>query len=173
VVAVDTTTFAQLARIVVADRPRAIAVTPDGRTLFVTGENAAAVSVVDARARAVAATIALPKPAAADAIPPRPMGAVLSPDAARLFVSNGRARTVSEIDVAGRRLVRTLNDVGQRPWGIGISADGRRLYTANGPSGTVSIVDVASGAAERAVTLGGSPWGIAVADAPPADSASR
>ena len=58
------------------------------------------------------------------------MGAVLSPDAKLLFVSNGRAKSVSVIDVAQRRLLRTMNDVGQRPWGIGINADGTKLLTA-------------------------------------------
>jgi YVTN family beta-propeller protein len=73
---------------------------------------------------------------------------------------------VSVIDAAQRTQTRTMNDVGQRPWGIGIDAAGTRLFTANGPSGDVSIVNVATGAVERRISLGGSPWGIAVASAP-------
>jgi YVTN family beta-propeller protein len=91
---------------------------------------------------------------------------VLSPDGTTLFVSNGRARSVSVIDVAGRKVARTLNDVGQRPWGIGIDAAGTKIFTANGPAGDVSIIDVATGAVQRRISLGGSPWGIAVATAP-------
>jgi YVTN family beta-propeller protein len=165
VVAVDTTSLSPLGRVIVGLRPRSIAITPDGQTLFVTDENSSSISVVNAARRTLLETIRLPK---ADAAPmaPRPMGAVLSPDAKLLFVSNGRAKSVSVIDVAERRLVRTMNDVGQRPWGIGISADGTKLFTANGPAGDVSIVDVASGAVERRISLGGSPWGIAVAAAP-------
>ena len=56
--------------------------------------------------------------------------------------------------------------VGQRPWGIGVNGDGSKLFTANGPAGDVSIVDVTTGAIERRISLGGSPWGIAVAVAP-------
>jgi YVTN family beta-propeller protein len=70
------------------------------------------------------------------------------------------------IDVAGRTLSRTFADVGQRPWGIGIDAAGATLFTANGPAGDVSIVNLATGAVERRISLGGSPWGIAVALAP-------
>jgi len=66
------------------------------------------------------------------------------------------------IDVAERRLVRTIEDIGARPWGIAVSADGRKLYTANGPSGDVSIVDLATGTVERRVAIGGSPWGVIV-----------
>ena len=165
VVAVDTTSLAPLGRVIVGLRPRSIAITPDGETLFVTDENSASISVVSAARRTLLDTIRLPKPDA-DPMPPRPMGAVLSPDGKLLFVSNGRAKSVSVIDVAARRLLRTMNDVGQRPWGIGVNADGTKLFTANGPAGDVSIVDVATGAVERRISLGGSPWGIAVASAP-------
>jgi len=66
------------------------------------------------------------------------------------------------IDVAARKVARLIEDVGARPWGIGISADGKQLYTANGPSGDVSVVDIASGKTEKRISVGGSPWGIAV-----------
>jgi YVTN family beta-propeller protein len=80
-----------------------------------------------------------------------------------LFVSNGRGRSVSVVDVATRQVTRTFSDVGARPWGIGVSPDGDTVYTANGPSGDVSVVDAATGRVIRRITLGGSPWGIAVA----------
>ena len=91
------------------------------------------------------------------------MGTAMSPDAREVFVSFGRAKSVGVIDVATRKLARTFEDVGARPWGIGVSPDGRKIYTANGPSGDVSIVDVATGTVEKRVKVGGSPWGVAVA----------
>jgi YVTN family beta-propeller protein len=132
--------------------------------MFVTGENGFAVSVVDPQARQVTATIALGG-ADAGAVPPRPMGAVLSPDGRTLYVSNGRGKSVSVIDAAARRVLRTIPDVGVRPWGIAVSADGTKVYTANGPAGDVSVVDVATGAVDRRVQTGGSPWGLAAAPA--------
>jgi YVTN family beta-propeller protein len=93
------------------------------------------------------------------------MGAVLSPDARTLFVSNGRGRSVSIVDVAARRMLNTIPDVGVRPWGIAVSADGTKVYTANGPAGNVSVVDVATGAVDRRIETGGSPWGLVVAPA--------
>jgi YVTN family beta-propeller protein len=130
--------------------------------MFVTAETGNAVTVVDVASHKVTQTITLPASPGAPT-PPRPMGGVLAPDSRQLFVSNGRAMSVSIIDVASRSLVRMIENVGTRPWGIGISADGRKLFTANGPSGDVSIVDVAAGTVDRRVELGGSPWGIAVA----------
>jgi YVTN family beta-propeller protein len=90
------------------------------------------------------------------------MGAVLSADGATLFVSNGRAQSISVIDVATRLPSRVIQGVGTRPWGIALSPDGRHLYTANGPSGDVSFIDVLAGTVERKVHVSGSPWGIAV-----------
>jgi YVTN family beta-propeller protein len=77
-------------------------------------------------------------------------------------VSLGRAKSIAVIDVKGRKLVRTIDDVGGRPWGIAIGADGKTLYTANGPSGDVSVVDVASGTVTARIATGGSPWGAVV-----------
>ena len=162
VVGVDTSTRAVIARVPTAKRPRSIAFTPDGATMFVTGETGNAVSVIDVATHTVTSSIVLGE-SSADAGPARPMGAVLSPDGRQLFVSNGRGRSVSVIDVATRQVTRTFADVGTRPWGIGISPDGQSVYTANGPSADLSIIDVASGHVTRRVTLGGSPWGVAVA----------
>ena len=142
-------------------RPRDIAFTNDGALAFVTAENSGVITVFDVKTHRVKTTIALPRPAGAP-VPPRPMGAVMSPDGQTLYVSNGRAKSISVIDVASLKVTRTIDDVGARPWGIGISADGKLLYTANGSSGDVSVVDAATGQVVRRIAVGGSPWGISV-----------
>ena len=136
VFAVDTTSYAVVAKMETAARPRAVVFTPDGSTAFVTNENGAAITVIDAGKHAVTTTIKLTPPPGAT-VPPRPMGATLSADARRLFVSLGRAKSLAEIDVATRQVVRAMDDIGARPWGIGLSKDGKKLYTANGPSADV------------------------------------
>jgi len=161
IVAIDTTTLAVLGRVKTGARPRAIVFTSDGSTGFVTSENGGVVTVFDPTTNAVAMTIQVPR-SGNSPTPPRPMGAVLARDNSQLFVSLGRARSIAVIDVAARKVARLIEDVGARPWGIGISADGKQLYTANGPSGDVSVVDIASGKTEKRISVGGSPWGIAV-----------
>jgi YVTN family beta-propeller protein len=160
---VDTASLKVLTHIKVGPRPRFIVFAPDGRTAFVTIENAAAVDVIDAVAHTVIGTVQIPHTPAPGTMPPRPMGGALSRDGGQLFVSLGRARSVAVVDVAARKLLRTIDDVGTRPWGIGVSPDGRKLYTANGPSGDVSVIDIATGKVDRRIAVGGSPWGIAVA----------
>ena len=161
VVAVSTVDYKVVGRSPTGPRPRSLAFTADGATGFVANENNASLTVFIARTRKVLKTIRLPKPAGADAIPPRPMGLQLGPDGATLFVTLGRAKSIGLIDTATLALKQIISDVGGRPWGIGINDGGTTLYTANGPSGDVSIVDVASGATQAKIHVGGSPWGIA------------
>ena len=176
--AIDTSSYAVLASIKMDGRPRSVEFTRDGLWAFVTNENGASVSVVDATAHKTAGKIDIPKPEAPKAvpadpeatpvIPPLPMGLVLSPDGSRLYVSLGRAKSVAVIDVAARKVLNVIADVGTRPWGIGISPDGTKLFTANGRGGDISIIDAATGAIDKRVSTGGSPWGIAVL--PPASA---
>jgi YVTN family beta-propeller protein len=85
----------------------------------------------------------------------------LSPDEKRLYVSNGRAGTISVFDTHSYELLNTIK-VGTRPWGIGISPDGKFLFAANGPSNDVSVVDLKSNLEVARVKAGSSPWGIAI-----------
>ncbi|MBW8862858.1 MAG: beta-propeller fold lactonase family protein [Acidobacteria bacterium] len=136
----------------------------DGKTAFVTNENAAMVGVIDVAKRKVVSTITIPKTAGTPTLP-RPMGGALSPDGQQVFISLGRASSVAVIDVATRKFVRTIEGVGARPWGLTFNADGSKLFTANGPSGDVSIVDVASGKVRTAALRGAA---IAVPENSPA-----
>jgi YVTN family beta-propeller protein len=87
----------------------------------------------------------------------------MSPDATRVYVSNGRHGSVSVIDVAKQTLIATYEGIGARVWGIGISADGKTLYTANGPTNSdISFVDAGTGAVIKKIVVGGGPWGIAL-----------
>jgi YVTN family beta-propeller protein len=152
--AVDTSTLAVVGRMKVGPRPRSVVFTTDGVLAFITTENGQAVDVIDASQHSVVGKIEMPAKAGAPT-PPRPMGAVLSRD--------GR-QSIAVVDVAARKVLKTIEEVGTRPWGIGVSPDGRKLYSANGPSGDVSVVDIESGKVDRRIAVGGSPWGIAVAE---------
>jgi len=161
VIAVNTKTYAVAGRMKTGDRPRGIAFTADGAIALVTCENDATVYVLDAKLHKVLGSIAVPKPAGAPTVA-RPMGIVMSPDSKTAYVTLGRAKAIAVIDVATRKVARTIDDVGDRPWGIGISPNGQKLYTANGGSGDVSIVDIASGKVDKKIAVGKSPWGITV-----------
>jgi YVTN family beta-propeller protein len=161
VFAIDTATAKVAARMKTGARPRSVVFTADAALAFVTDENSGTVTVIDVPTHKVIATIKVP-PTPGTPMAPRPMGAVLSPDGRKVYVSLGRAKSVAVVDVAGRTVERSIEDVGTRPWGIGVSADGRKLYTANGPSGDVSVIDIATGKVDKQIATGGSPWGVVV-----------
>lgn len=139
----------------VGPRPRSTAFLPDSSRAYVTSENGSSIAVVDAMAHKVLNTIQLTGELV------RPMGAVVSPDGAFLYVTTGRGKMLVAIDTKTNTPVWSV-EVGQRPWGVAISPDGKTVFTANGPSNDVSIVDVASRAVTARIPVGERPWGIAI-----------
>lgn len=151
---VDTTSYSVVAHFKVNGRPRSVAFLSTGGIGFIPSESTGELNVIDYVNAKVLKTITLPAGS-------RPMRVKLSPDEKRLYVSNGRAGTISVFDTHSYELLDTIK-VGTRPWGIGISPDGKFLFAANGPSNDVSIVDLKTNKEVRGVKAGSGPWGIAV-----------
>jgi YVTN family beta-propeller protein len=151
---VDTASYTSIAHFKVNGRPRSVAFLANASIGFVPSESVGEINVIDTLKATVLKTIALPAGS-------RPMKVKLSPDETRLYVSNGRAGTVSVFDARTYQLLDTIK-VGTRPWGIGISPDGKWLFSANGPSNDVSVVDLKTGKEITRVKVGASPWGIAI-----------
>jgi YVTN family beta-propeller protein len=156
---IETRGYSVGAQFKVNGRPRSVAFLSSGAIGFIPSESAGELNVIDAVGAKVLQTIALPKGS-------RPMRVRISPDQKKLYVSNGRAGTISVFDTQSYELLATIK-VGTRPWGIGISPDGKLLYAANGPSNDVSVVDLATNQEVARVKAGSSPWGIAVLPAVP------
>jgi YVTN family beta-propeller protein len=93
------------------------------------------------------------------------MGIAVTADGQRIYVSNGRGKTISAIDPATDSILATV-EVGTRPWGIALTADGRKLYTANGPGNDVTVVDTETMTVLKRIPSGGLPWGVAVGPKP-------
>jgi YVTN family beta-propeller protein len=151
---VDTQTYAAVAHFKVNGRPRSVAFLSAGGIGFIPSESVGELNVIDSVNAKVLKTISLPAGS-------RPMRVKLSPDESRLYVSNGRAGTISVFDTHSYQLLDTIK-VGSRPWGIGVSPDGKFLFSANGPSNDVSVVDLKTNQEIARVKAGASPWGIAI-----------
>ena len=151
---VDTGSYSAVAHFKVNGRPRSVAFLSAGGIGFIPSESVGELNVIDSLNAKVLRTITLPAGS-------RPMRVKLSPDETRLYVSNGRAGTISVFDTHSYQLLETIK-VGVRPWGIGISPDGKFLFSANGPSNDVSVVDLKTNQEVARVKAGASPWGIAV-----------
>jgi YVTN family beta-propeller protein len=151
---VETSSYSAVAHFKVNGRPRSVAFMSSGGIGFIPSESAGELNIIDSTKPAVLKTIALPAGS-------RPMRVKLSPDEKRLYVSNGRAGTISVFDTRSFELLDTIK-VGTRPWGIAISPDGKLLFAANGPSNDVSVVDLKSNQEVSRIKAGSSPWGIAI-----------
>ena len=155
---VDTSSYKVVAHFQVNVRPRSVAFLSAGGIGFIPSESTGELNVIDTVNAKVSRVIALPAGS-------RPMSVKLSPDEKKLYVSNGRAGTISAFDAHSYELLDTIK-VGTRPWGIAVSPDGKYLFSANGPSNDVSVVDLATNKEISRVKAGASPWGIAVSSRP-------
>jgi YVTN family beta-propeller protein len=151
---IDAASYSAVANFKVKGRPRSAAFMSSGGVGFIPSESAGELNVIDWAKARVLKTITLPSGS-------RPMRVTLSPDEKRLYVSNGRAGTISVFDTHSFELLDTIK-VGTRPWGIGVSPDGKFLFSANGPSNDVSVVDLATNQEVKRIKAGASPWGIAI-----------
>jgi YVTN family beta-propeller protein len=151
---IDANSYTAIAHFKVNGRPRSVAFLSTVGIGFIPSESAGELNIIDSVNAEVLKTIKLPAGS-------RPMRVRLSPDEKRLYVSNGRAGTISVFDSHSYELLDTIK-VGQRPWGIGISPDGKFLFAANGPSNDVSVVDLQTNKEVSRITAGSSPWGIAI-----------
>jgi len=157
--AIETTGFSVAAHFKVNGRPRSVAFLSSGRIGFIPSESAGELNIIDAAAAKVLNTITLPAGS-------RPMRVRLAIDEKKLYVSNGRAGTISVFDAHSYELLDTIK-VGTRPWGIGLSPDGKFLFAANGPSNDVSVVDLDLKREVARVKAGASPWGVAIVPSAP------
>jgi YVTN family beta-propeller protein len=151
---VDARTYAAVGHFKVNGRPRSVEFLSAGGIGFIPSESAGELNIIDTTNTTVLRTIKLPSGS-------RPMRVKLSPDEKRLYVSNGRAGTVSVFDSHSYELLDTIK-VGARPWGIGVSPDGKYLFAANGPSNDVSVVDLQTNKEVSRIKAGTSPWGLAI-----------
>ena len=69
-----------------------------------------------------------------------PWCVAITPDDAKVYVTNMASGTVSVIDAATWNVVKTIK-VGTEPFGCALTPDGSRLYVANQSSDDVSVIN--------------------------------
>jgi YVTN family beta-propeller protein len=151
---VETAGYTSVGHFKVNVRPRSMDFLPGSGIGFIPSESTGELNVIDTVNLKVLKVIALPQGS-------RPMSVKVASNGRKIYVSNGRAGTVSVLDSRTYELLNTIK-VGVRPWGIAISPDGKFLYTANGPSDDVSVVDLEANREIARVKAGSSPWAVAV-----------
>ncbi len=154
VYAIDTAGYTVVGHFKVNVRPRSMDFLAGGGVGFIPSESTGELNVIDTVNFKVLKVITLPPGS-------RPMSVKVASNGRKVYVSNGRAGTVSVLDSRTYELLNTIQ-VGVRPWGMALSPDGKFLYTANGPSNDVSVVDLAANTEIARIKAGSSPWAVTV-----------
>ncbi len=137
IVCIDTTSNSVMYHVTVGQNPFGVAVTPDGKKVYVANQNSGNVSVVDTGTKQVIATIQTDF---------SPVRVAITPDGKRALVTNkgsGNGGSVSVIDTMTNSVIGTL-PMGKDPIGISISRDGKMAYVANSGSDTITMINLAS-----------------------------
>ena len=151
VVAVDTATGKVVQTVPVGAKPAGVALSPDGRRIYVTNPEGRSLSVVT---RGAGAPAVQEVPAGAG-----PLGVAVAPDG-RVFVADWYGDTVAVLDPAGAPLATVK--VGPSPSGMATDPAGTRLYVANREGDTLSVIDLATLATVATVPVGHAPFGVTV-----------
>jgi YVTN family beta-propeller protein len=130
--------------------PRNLALSPDGREIYVACEASDTVVVVDVAARRKVAEIV---------VGGQPEDVAFSPDGRRAFVSNRLDDTVSVVDTKSRKTVASVR-VGGEPHGLLTDRAGKRLYVLNTMSDSISVIDTATLKEVKRLTASRGPWSL-------------
>jgi YVTN family beta-propeller protein len=132
---VDTTRAAVVATIAVADGPHGMLLSPDGKTLYVSGDGSSQLSVVDTASDRVMRTLTVGR---------TPHGLAQTPDGRRLLVAVYGEDRVAVIDTGDGREVASVPVA--KPHTIAMRPDGQRAYVASQAPGhfALAAIDMAT-----------------------------
>ena len=147
---IDLATNAQAATIPVSGDPFRAALSPDGASLFVTG-NADSLFIVDVASRAIVARLAVGLDA---------NGLAADYTGTRLYVSNGSDGTVAEVDLTTNTVVRVLQ-IGGHPQELVLSPGGTLLFVAD-EAGSVQVWSLRKGTKRGEIAVPGGAFAMAV-----------
>lgn len=144
-----------IGRVPAGVQPKSVAVSPDGRRVFVATfgrPDRDNVRVYDSETLAHVGTIEFPGNA---------VEVAFSPDGSTIYVSNFRRHTIEVVD-AQTLAVRGEVRVGHHPKVIVVAPDGSRIYTANWAGSRVTEIDAQTLTVTRQMRTGEHPRGMAV-----------
>ncbi len=127
--------------------PECVAISHDGKQLYVANEDASLVSVIDVASAKVVETFKIGE---------EPEGVSVEAKSDRVWVTSEEEAAVYVIDVRAHKVVKSVK-VGPRPRTIGFLPDGSKAYVPSETAGSVSVIDVLKLAPLSTISLGGGP----------------
>ncbi|MHC4741700.1 MAG: multiheme c-type cytochrome [Planctomycetota bacterium] len=132
--------------------PLNVALSPNGKELYVACEASHTVVVVDVGDRRKIAEIKAGH---------HPTDVTFSPDGGKAYVSNRLDDTVSVIDTASRKVVATI-PVGDEPHGVLTDRPGENLYVLNTSSDSISVIDTSTKKEIKRLAASRNPWSLSM-----------
>ena len=147
---IDLGTNTQVATIPVSGDPFRVRLSPDGSSLFVTG-NADSLFIIDVQSREVTGRLGIGLDA---------NGLAIERTGSRLYVSNQSDGTISEVDLTNNTVARTIT-VGGHPQELVLSPGGTLLFVAD-ETGSIQIWSLRGGQKRGDITVPGGAFAMAV-----------
>jgi len=132
--------------------PLNLALSPDGKELYVACEASNTVIVVDVAARKIAAEIDTGG---------QPTDVAFSPDGTRAYVTNRLDDSLVVIDTQSRTVLQTL-PVGDEPHGVLTDESGKLVYVLNTSADSISVIDAETLEETKRLAACRSPWSLAI-----------
>jgi len=141
---IDTAANKVIATIPVEQGPHGMAISNDGRTVYVTGDGSSSLSIIDTATDRVVKTVEVGK---------APNGVALTPDGKLLLVTVYAEDRLAFLDTATRALVASV--AVPKPHTVSISPDGKWAYITSQEPGhfALSVIDLATRAVVRSIPL--------------------
>ena len=133
--------------------PLNLAISPDGRHLYVVAQDADALLKVDVSNREVLGRLE---------VGDHPHSALYDGKKNLVYVSNQWGDNVSVIDPVSFTLIDTI-PTGNGPAGLALAKDGEELYVVNTFGSNVSVIDIPSEMEKKRLSVGSDPTGICLA----------
>jgi PQQ-dependent catabolism-associated beta-propeller protein len=132
--------------------PETAVLSPDERWVTVSNESSNDIYFINAETAALAGKVGVPR---------NPRGMRFSADSRWLYVASEQEPMVSIIDVAERKLIRSIATGGERPVDIVMCPDGQRIYVSHGRSEDVRVFDAATWKLLATIPVGPRAWWMA------------
>ena len=127
---IDVTTRRSVAHLPMGDDPEAFDLSPDGKILYVSGEESGELVVLDA---------ATGRKIKAVAVGEEPEGVLSSPDGKVVYVTSEAASLVHVVDPASGKVVRNI-PVAKRPRRFALTPDGSQLWVTSELGAAVTVL---------------------------------
>ena len=169
----DTRTHEVVATIPTGDAPRPIAISPDGKRLYVNTDGLDGFLVLDLERRKVAARVEYELTAEERASPSRSHGLVVTPDGKEVWSADVNRGLVFVFDATQSppQQIAKLQNAGDPYW-MAATPDGKTVYVSSAPNDTVTVFDVATKKRKAVIQLpeGKAPKRLLVMTVPDVDS---